>query len=132
MMAALNDSAISSAAGLALAPNSTIEIRREDTGALAALFSDEAGTMGLANPFTTDAFGRFTAYMAGIDRGYSVKATFGAEVLTIHNVAVGTAAQLDATTVGKALIQAADAPAGRDALELDSHDILLNSLYGIA
>lgn len=74
-----------------------VEVRLESTGILASIFSDEAATAPLANPATalTDASGRFAFYVAGVNRGFSVKVTKGADTYTLHNQAVGTAGQLD-------------------------------------
>jgi hypothetical protein len=78
-----------------------VEVRRESDGALAALFTDEAGTAGLANPALalTDAEGKFKFYVAGNVRGYSIKVTLGALTYTMHNVAIGTAEQIDISGV---------------------------------
>lgn len=130
MLATYSSATFITSGGLAVGANASIEVRAEDSGSLAALFSDEAGTVPLANPFNADSQGFFVFYVAGRDRGYQVKSTKDAEVRTLRNQAIGTAAQLDASTVGKGVIQAVDAAAGRDALELDSHDIYLNSLFG--
>jgi len=81
-----------------IAPNAVIEVRREDTAALAAIYSDEAGATPITNPSDfVDAEGRFTFYAAGLDRGYSVKVTDGASIYTLHNVAIGTAGQRDSS-----------------------------------
>lgn len=77
--------------------NASIEVRREDTGALASIFSDRAGGSGLANPFTADAGGRFEFYAAGLDQGYRVKVTKGADTHTLNNQAVGTSQERDIT-----------------------------------
>ena len=79
-----------------VAANATIEVRREDTGALASIFSDEDATTPITNPSAfADSNGRFQFYAAGLDRGYSVKVTKDAFTYTLHNQAVGKAAQQD-------------------------------------
>lgn len=80
------------------ATSADVEVRVESTGALAAIWSDEAGTATIANPataFTDPTDGSFKFYAAGSDRGYSIKVTKGAATKTFHNVAIGTAGQLD-------------------------------------
>jgi len=79
-----------------VAANATIEVRLEDTGALASIFSDEDATTPITNPSAfADSNGRFQFYAAGLDRGYSVQVTKDAFTYTLHNQAVGKAAQLD-------------------------------------
>ncbi|MCH8172656.1 MAG: hypothetical protein IIA70_05020 [Proteobacteria bacterium] len=80
-----------------VAANASIEVRREDTGALASIFSDRAGGAGLANPFTADGEGRFNFYAAGLAEGYQVKVTKDAESLTLNNQPVGLLQELDAS-----------------------------------
>ena len=99
-LAVFNSAAFLSAAGLAIAASATVEVRREDTSALASIFSDEAGTTPITNPSAfADTEGRFAFYAAGIEHGYSVNIIKGAENFTIHNVAIGTAAQFDVTAL---------------------------------
>jgi hypothetical protein len=128
-LAIYTSAAFSTAAGVAVAPSASIEVRLDGSGggALAAIFSDEAGTVPLTNPFNADSLGQFSFYVAGRAGGYQVKSTFNAEVKTVRNQAIGTAAQLDATTVGSALIGAANEASARTTLQLD---VVLNSLYG--
>jgi len=101
MLAVFNSAAFTNASGVANIPaNATVEVRREDTAALASIYSDEAGTALIANPSAfADSNGRFTFYAAGIARGYSVKVTKDAFTYTLHNVAIGTAGQIDANDV---------------------------------
>jgi hypothetical protein len=95
-LAVFNSAAFLTAGQLAVAANAVIEIRREDTSALASIFSNEAGTAAITNPSAfADSSGRFTFYAAGIQRGYSVLVTSGAESFTLHNVAIGTTGQID-------------------------------------
>lgn len=54
----------------------TVEVRREDNGALTPLFSDRNGTGGASNPFIADADGFAQFYLA--QGSYRIKATSGA------------------------------------------------------
>lgn len=97
--AACNSAALTTGTGLAVGALADVEVRRESDGAVATVYSDEAGTAIIAQPgFQADASGRFVFYAPGVQRGYSVKVTKagGGETWTLHNVAIGTAAQLDA------------------------------------
>jgi hypothetical protein len=97
-LANCNIGALLTASGLALAPLATIEVRREVDGALATIYSDEAGTAPIAQPgFACDSSGRAVFYADGIDRGYQVAVTKagGGETYTLNHVAIGTAAQRD-------------------------------------
>jgi len=99
-LAVFNSAAFLTVSQLAVAGGATIEVRREDTGALAAIYSDEAGAALIANPSAfADSSGRFTFYAAGIARGYSILVTSGAESFTLRNVAIGTLAQQDASNL---------------------------------
>lgn len=64
----------------------SVEVRDEVTGALATLYTDRAGTVGLANPFTGTADGAITFYAA--NGRYQVTATKGADTVTWRNVQV--------------------------------------------
>jgi hypothetical protein len=97
IMASYSSVAFSTASGLAVAGGATVSVRKESDGALAAIYSDSAGSGPLANPTTADSDGRFEFYAAGIQEGYEITVTDGAESYTLHNVAIGNAAQLDAT-----------------------------------
>lgn len=95
-LAVYNSAAFKTASGLALAPNATVEVRRESDSGLAGLFSDEAGTIGITNPSAfADSEGRFAFYVVSSIGGYSIKVTSGAENYTLNNVAIGTSAQYD-------------------------------------
>lgn len=88
-----------------VAASATVEVRRKDTGALATIFSDEAGATPIANPSSfQDSLGRFFFYAAGILRGYEVTVTDGGLTYTLHNVGIGTLAQQDPGTVGQQLV----------------------------
>lgn len=97
MLAAFNGVAQKLSGGFVVpAPSASIEVRREDTGALAAIFSDEAGTTPITNPSAfADANGNFRFYAEGLERGYQVTVTDGAVTRTLRNVGVGTAGQGD-------------------------------------
>lgn len=97
--AVFNSAAFATATGVAVGANADIEVRRESDGAVATVYSDEAGTAVITQPgFQADASGRFAFYAPGVQRGYSVKVTKGAETWTLHNIAIGTAGYLDATS----------------------------------
>lgn len=91
-----------------IAPLAAVVVRREDTGALASLFSDRDGSAGLANPFTADAEGRFSFHVAGLKDGYRITVTeAGSPGLEYAHryVPMGTFAEIDnpATTKGDIL-----------------------------
>jgi hypothetical protein len=94
-LAVYTSAAFSTASGLAVGASAEIEVRRESDGALASIFSDVDGTTPLANPFSADSEGRFAFYASGLDGGYRVKVTKGAETYTLRHQAIGTAAQRD-------------------------------------
>lgn len=78
-----------------------VEVRLVSSGAIAAIWSNEAGTTPITNPaiaFTDAVDGSFKFYAAGADRGYTVKVTKGAATKTI-TAAIGTAAQLDQSQI---------------------------------
>jgi len=118
-----------------VAPAASIEIRREDTNALAAIFSDRAGAAPLANPFTADTAGRFAFYADPLPAGYKVSMTMttalaaGApEVFAVDPLAVTTVAlrnqqvALDATAFGMTLLDDPEAITARGTLGATSHD----------
>lgn len=96
-LACFNSASFVTTSGLGISVSPTVEVRREDTSALASIFSDEAGTTPITNPSAfADSVGRFKFYAAGLARGYSILVTKGAESFTLRNVAIGTAGQMDA------------------------------------
>lgn len=100
-LAAFNSAAIKTATGIAIAPNADIFVRTEFDGAAAFIFSDETGLSLITQPgFQADASGRFTFYAKGVQRGYSIQVTSGAETFTMHNVSIGTGGQIDANFEG--------------------------------
>lgn len=85
-----------SATGVQVAANATVEVRRQDTNAIATLFSDIGGLVPFAaNPFLADSEGRFFFYAAGIDLGYKVTVTIGAVSYSLENQAVSNSQYLD-------------------------------------
>lgn len=95
-LAVYNSAAFTSATGLAIGANATVEVRRESDNGLAAIFSDAAGASPITNPSAfADSSGRFSFYAAGLAGGYKVQVTKGAETYTLRRVAIGTAAELD-------------------------------------
>lgn len=117
---------------LVRAPAAVIEVRREDTGALAAIFSNEAGTTPITNPSAfADANGNFRFYAAGLERGYRVTVTDGAFSLTLNNQAVGTKAQLDIdtpiTTKGDIVVGNASGRQARKAVGTNGQVLVANS-----
>lgn len=126
------------------ATNASVEIRHEDTGALATLFSDVDGALEITNPFTT-VTGSFTVYAEGSSRGYKITATRGAETITERNVPIGTAQYVDEADISVPsvsefmtdVLAAADAPAAQVLLEVEpgvdvqEHHASLDSLSTI-
>lgn len=100
-----------SGSNIVAAPLAAVTVRREDTGALASLFSDRDGTLGLTNPMTADAFGRFAFHAAALVQGYRITVTEAASPgteYTYRYVPMGTLSEVDnpMTTLGD-LIRAA-------------------------
>jgi hypothetical protein len=71
----------------------SVEVRSEDTGLLAALYSDRAGTVSAGNPIAADADGFVGFHVAS--GAYKIEATSGATVRTWRYVAIGLAAEHD-------------------------------------
>ena len=91
-----HSAAFVTASGLDIAADATIEVREENGGALASIFSDKDGQNEIQNPSAfADSKGRFMFFAAGIVDGYSVKVTKGAETYTLNNVHIGSSAQFD-------------------------------------
>lgn len=115
-----------------VAPLASVAVRREDTGALASLFSDRDGLVGLSNPLTADSEGRFSFHAAGLEDGYRVTATEAAspgQSLTLRYVPVGTFAELDNpfTTKGDLLVATAAAIPTRKAVGSDGYVVVPSS-----
>lgn len=88
--------AFTEGAGVEVAIGASVEVRREDTGALADLFTTRTGLVSdLINPFSVDTAGRFEFYAAGIAGGYRITVTQGGSQHVLRHQAVGTAAELD-------------------------------------
>jgi hypothetical protein len=90
--------AFSTSAGLAVAGGASVEVRREDTGALATIYADRDGAVALANPFTADADGRFEFFAAGLDAGYEVTVDDGTDTYTVNNQPIGMGQYVDVFT----------------------------------
>ena len=84
--------------GIEPAAGATVEVRSEATGSLVSLFEDRDGEVGLDNPFTADAQGRFAFFVAG--GAYRVKVTDGENEHTLRWQAVGTFAESDVSALG--------------------------------
>jgi hypothetical protein len=117
-LAIYNAAAFINAAGVAnIGANPTIEVRRMSDNGLAAIYSDEAGTLLIVNPSAFgDANGRFQFYAAGISRGYRVKVTVGADVYQVDNQRIGTAGDMDAHSFWASVWSAGTQAAARLAL----------------
>lgn len=98
MLAIYSSAAFTNTSGVAVAASASVEVRREDTGALASIFSDVDGLNALANPFNADANGRFSLYAAGLSLGYKITVTKDAVSHVLRHQAIGTAAQIDLPT----------------------------------
>lgn len=131
-LAGYNSAAFTTSSGIAVAAGAAIEVRRESDGALATIYSDEAGTTGIAQPgFVADSNGRFTFYAAGIASGYSVKVTSGADTYTLHNVAIGTAGQRDVSSFFAGLFNQSSETGVREAV-IAAHQSLIGVLANFA
>lgn len=73
--------------------NAQIEVRREATGALAAIYADRDGSTPLDNPFTVDEGGFARFYAAG--GAVKITATQGEFSRTWRHVPIGTLAERD-------------------------------------
>lgn len=90
-----HSAAFTSTSGVAVAAGADVEVRREDTGALASIYADRDSVTPLSNPFNADSDGRFTFYAAGLADGYRVKVTADGEEHTLRYVPIGSAQYLD-------------------------------------
>lgn len=91
-----------------VAASASIEVRREDTGALASIYDDVDGNTPLANPFLADSNGRFDFYASGRALGYKITVTKDATSYTLRHQAVGIAMYYDITSYGAGFLAAAD------------------------
>lgn len=109
-------------------PEAAVEVRYENGGALASIFSDEDGTSPITQPgFEADAQGMIHFYAFGASDGYQIKTTMGAEERILHHQAVGNAAQVDVTDYTKSLLSSEDVATANRILLLDIH---LNAILG--
>lgn len=83
-------------------PNATVEVRRETTGALAALFSDREGVTPTGNPVAADSQGYVSLHVAG--GAFRLKAfdAAGASIREWRYVGIGTAAEYDLESFAQA------------------------------
>ena len=135
-----NGVAFTTASGLAVAPTASIEVRREDTAALATIYRDVNGATPESNPFNADSSGRFTFYAAGLALGFKVTVTKNAESLVVRNVPIGLLGYLDAPVVDATQINFLQAGTGavartvqnkeRDVVSIT--DFYANGVSGVA
>ena len=90
---------LNDAGGIASSVNVSVEVRNEETSALATLYSNRAGTTPISNPITvTD--GKLDYYVVG---GAYKEAMTGVGVSrTLRYVGIGTASEADIEAVGRA------------------------------
>jgi hypothetical protein len=77
----------------AVLSGASVEVRIQDTNALASIYSNRAGTTAKSNPFTVGSDGIAAFYAAG--NAYKITATSGANTITWEYVGIGTAQELD-------------------------------------
>ena len=100
----------------------TVEVRSEIPGQpLAPLKSDRAGTLGEANPLTTDANGAAGFYITG--GFYKITVTAGAEVKTKRYVGIGLAQGSDNVALG--MVEREVTASGVVTVTNDDADIIL-------
>lgn len=100
MLAKYSSAAFLTASGIAVAALATVEVRLDGPGggALAPIYSDIDGLTPIAQPgFAADSSGRFAFYTFGRVGGYQITVTKagGGETVTLNNVPIGTAGQID-------------------------------------
>lgn len=115
-----------------IAPYASVAVRREDTGALASLFSDRDGLVATANPITADEFGRFAFHVAGLVGGYRITVTEAGSPGTeyvFRYVPMGSLAELDnpLTTTGDLIIAVTGGVPARKAIGSDGAVLMANS-----
>ncbi len=124
-----NSNAFKNASGVQVVASANVEVRRESDSGLASIFSDRAGTAGIAQvayPGTTgfkaDANGYFEFFAEGIDGGYQVRVYSDDLVFdkTVRYQATGTARERDASSFGASVMSAADKAAALALLGLPS------------
>ncbi|MDM8343794.1 hypothetical protein P8H26_00090 [Pseudochrobactrum sp. sp1633] len=89
-------------------PHAYVTVRDETTGALAVLYGDREGAIGLGNPFQADSEGLASFHVRG--GAYHIAASFQGSGREWRYVGIGTAQELDAGAYGAAI--------GWDATEL--------------
>jgi hypothetical protein len=115
-----------------IAPFASVEVRRESTGALASLFSDRAGLVGISNPMTADEYGRFTFCVPGLQEGYRIRVTEAASPgleYTHRNVPIGLFQELDSplTTLGDLMRGGSTGEPERMGVGSDGYPLVPNS-----
>jgi len=105
----------------------SVEVRVQETNALADIYSDRAGTTPKANPFTTGADGLVKFFAQG--NAYKITATKGAFEVTWEYVPTGTAAELDIGDIEYLIDAAAITPVFPD---IANQRILANVSGGMA
>jgi hypothetical protein len=86
----------------------SVEVRVQDTNALASIYSDRAGSVPLANPFTTGSDGLVKFFAEG--NAYKITATKGAFSVVWEYVAIGTAQELDIGAIEELIAEAGGTP----------------------
>jgi hypothetical protein len=102
----------------------SVEVRVQETNALADIYSDRAGATPKANPFTTGADGLVKFFAQG--NAYKITATKGAFAVTWEYVATGTAAELDIGDIEDLI----DAAAGTPSLAPITNNYILANISG--
>lgn len=85
-----------------IVPSATVEVRNEQTNALATIFSDRDGTAPLTNPFTATPEGLAAFHAVG--GAYRITASDGTTTVDWRYVGVGTASEKDAETIANNVI----------------------------
>ena len=122
----LNSSGLAAIAGL-----SSVEVRRESDNALAAIYADVNAATPLGNPFLSDSEGWFELYAAGRARGYKITVTNGGYSNILRHVAIGTAAEFDASDVIGPLLASVSETAFLTALGGQPVDADLTAIAGL-
>lgn len=101
MLLNYTSAAFTNSSGLAVAAGATVEVRREDTGALASIYSNVDGTIPITNPSAfADSNGRFVFYVAALRQGYRVRVTSGSLDYTARYQLQANAANVVFTPAG--------------------------------
>lgn len=106
----------------------SVTVRDESSGALAAIYSDRAGTTSKANPFTADANGY--GFFYATDGRYRITATLSGETVDIRDVLLGvgvtyagSVAELEALSLaeGVSVYLAEEGRAGLGVIKTGAH-----------